>query len=332
MERVGRQEDLEAGAAELGYTPYQILIIASMIEREAKLPEDRPKIARVIYNRLGPFSPYPQLQIDATLLYNQDPALSIGELRQIDSPYNTYLHTGSAADADRQPRPGVDPRRAAPRAEPAVGRPGLPGAARPDQLPDLLLRARQRGRRSCVRGDPRTARAQRRRRPRRRPAGLTGDRMTAPTGTTQLTAVIGSPVRHSLSPTLHNAAFAAAELDWVMLAFEVAPRIRRGRRRARCARSVCAAWRSRCRTRPTSRRRSTWSIRPPPALGSVNTVVLRDDGSTFGTSTDGEGFVASLLAQGIDPAGARVALLGAGAAARAVIDALGGPASPTWRS
>ena len=55
--------------------------------------------------------------------------------------------------------------------------------------------------------------------------------MTAPTGTTQLTAVIGSPVRHSLSPTLHNAAFAAAGLDWVMLAFEVAPRIRRGRRR-----------------------------------------------------------------------------------------------------
>ena len=73
MERVGRQEDLEAGAADLGYTPYQILIIASMIEREAKLPEDRAKIARVIYNRLGPFSPYPQLQIDATLLYNQDP-------------------------------------------------------------------------------------------------------------------------------------------------------------------------------------------------------------------------------------------------------------------
>jgi UPF0755 protein len=94
MERVGRGEDLETGAAELGYTPYQILIIASMIEREARLPEDRAKIARVIYNRLGPFSLFPLLQIDATLLYNQDPALSISELRQIDTPYNTYLHTG----------------------------------------------------------------------------------------------------------------------------------------------------------------------------------------------------------------------------------------------
>jgi UPF0755 protein len=94
MERVALQEDLEARAADLGYTPYQILIIASMIEREAKLPEDRAKIARVIYNRLGPFSQYPQLQIDATLRYNQDPELSISELRQIDSPYNTYMYTG----------------------------------------------------------------------------------------------------------------------------------------------------------------------------------------------------------------------------------------------
>lgn len=94
MERVGRQEDLETKAADLGYTPYQILIIASMIEREAKLPEDRAKIARVIYNRLGPFSPHPQLQIDATLRYNQDPELSISELRLIDSPYNTYMYSG----------------------------------------------------------------------------------------------------------------------------------------------------------------------------------------------------------------------------------------------
>ena len=154
MERVGRQEDLEANAAVLGYTPYQILIIASMIEREAKLPEDRAKIARVIYNRLGPFSPYPQLQIDATLLYNQDPALSIGELRQIDTPVQHVPAHRSSADADRQPRPGVDPRRVAPRAEPAFWRPGLPGAPGPDQLPAVLLRPRQRGRRSCVRGDP----------------------------------------------------------------------------------------------------------------------------------------------------------------------------------
>ena len=42
------------------------------------------------------------------------------------------------------------------------------------------------------------------------------------TGTTRVAGVIGSPARHSLSPTIHNAAFQAAGLDWVFLAFEVA--------------------------------------------------------------------------------------------------------------
>ena len=141
--------------------------------------------------------------------------------------------------------------------------------------------------------------------------------MTAPTGTTQLTAVIGSPVRHSLSPTLHNAAFEAAQLDWVMLAFEVG----RGSGAAAVEAMRTFGLRGLAVTMPhkSDVAAAVDAIDPAAAaLGSVNTVVLRDDGTTFGTSTDGEGFVASLLAQGIDPAGARVALLGAGAAARAV--------------
>ena len=52
MERVADQEGVVDGAAALGRTPYEILVIASMIEEEAKLDEDRAKIARVIYNRL----------------------------------------------------------------------------------------------------------------------------------------------------------------------------------------------------------------------------------------------------------------------------------------
>ena len=59
------------------------------------------------------------------------------------------------------------------------------------------------------------------------------------------------------------------------------------------------------------------------ALRSVNTVVLRDDGSTFGASTDGDGFVDSLLAAGCEPHGRRVVVLGAGGAARSIVDALG---------
>jgi UPF0755 protein len=91
MERVASQEDLEGGAVRLGRTPYEVLTIASMIEREAKVPEDRPKIARVIYNRLERGMP---LQIDATLYYQQDPETPFDQLRAIDTPYNTYIHTG----------------------------------------------------------------------------------------------------------------------------------------------------------------------------------------------------------------------------------------------
>jgi shikimate dehydrogenase len=141
-------------------------------------------------------------------------------------------------------------------------------------------------------------------------------------GTTQLTAVIGSPVRHSLSPTIHNAAFAAAGLDWLMLAFEVT----RGSGAAAVDAMRTFGLRGLAVTMPhKSDVAAAVDVVDPTAasLGSVNTVVLRTDGTTFGASTDGDGFVASLLAHGIDPAGAQVALLGAGAAARALIDALG---------
>jgi len=103
MERVGDQEDIANRSAALGITPYQALIVASMIEREAAVPADRAKIARVIYNRLGlstidPSNPFP-LQIDATVLYGRDqagidPSLPFSQLREIDTPYNTYLRPG----------------------------------------------------------------------------------------------------------------------------------------------------------------------------------------------------------------------------------------------
>src|SRR5437763_1387417 len=42
-------------------------------------------------------------------------------------------------------------------------------------------------------------------------------------GSTRVAAVIGHPIRHSISPVIHNAAFRALDLDWVFTAFEVAP-------------------------------------------------------------------------------------------------------------
>jgi peptidoglycan lytic transglycosylase G len=88
---VMNQFDLTATPRHL--SPYQILTIASMVEREAKVPQDRPKIARVIYNRLARGQP---LQIDATVQYalgSNKPRLSTRDL-QVASPYNTYLHAG----------------------------------------------------------------------------------------------------------------------------------------------------------------------------------------------------------------------------------------------
>ncbi len=83
---------LEQRAKNLGYTPYEILIIASMIQAEG-IESDFPKIARVIYNRLDIGQ---ALQIDATVNYalnKSELGLSLDDL-QVDSPYNTYQVTG----------------------------------------------------------------------------------------------------------------------------------------------------------------------------------------------------------------------------------------------
>ena len=82
-----------ANAEELGVTPYEVVIIASMIEREAALDRERPIIAGVIYNRLRIGM---TLGIDATLLYDDptpDGQLSFSDL-EFDSPYNTRLNPG----------------------------------------------------------------------------------------------------------------------------------------------------------------------------------------------------------------------------------------------
>lgn len=91
MARVGRQEGLDDAPTLLGLSPYEVLIVASLIEREAKVAADRPKIARVIYNRLTLGM---KLEVDASLFYGQDPESEFAALKAIDSPYNTYLRNG----------------------------------------------------------------------------------------------------------------------------------------------------------------------------------------------------------------------------------------------
>jgi UPF0755 protein len=75
-------------AKALGMTPYQIVIVASLIEKEVSVPEERPIVAAVIYNRLKKDM---TLGIDATVRYALDKwtgSLTTADL-EVDSPYNT---------------------------------------------------------------------------------------------------------------------------------------------------------------------------------------------------------------------------------------------------
>jgi len=74
-------------------TPYEVLTIASMVEREAQLPRERPLVASVIFNRLREGIP---LGIDATIRYatnNWDRPLTRSQL-QVQSPFNTRTNKG----------------------------------------------------------------------------------------------------------------------------------------------------------------------------------------------------------------------------------------------
>jgi len=80
-------------ARKANLTAYDVVIIASMIDREAQMPGERRKVAAVVWNRLRDGM---MLQIDATVQYalgKTKPVLTFDDLK-IDSPYNTYKHTG----------------------------------------------------------------------------------------------------------------------------------------------------------------------------------------------------------------------------------------------
>jgi UPF0755 protein len=128
LERVARQVGLDDSQKLVGVSPYRALIVASMIEREAKVGDDRAKIARVIYNRLEIGM---KLQIDATLYYNAPADASFTDLKALDTPYNTYLYKGLP------PTPIASPGRASieaalnPAPNPSSGDPICAGAPKP---------------------------------------------------------------------------------------------------------------------------------------------------------------------------------------------------------
>lgn len=85
--------DIAGASARLGITPAQAVVVASMVEREARVDDDRGRVSRVIYNRLAAGMP---MQIDATVQFalgKQKEVLLFTDL-EIDSPYNTYRVAG----------------------------------------------------------------------------------------------------------------------------------------------------------------------------------------------------------------------------------------------
>jgi shikimate dehydrogenase len=140
------------------------------------------------------------------------------------------------------------------------------------------------------------------------------------TGTTRVVGVLGYPVRHSLSPDMHNAAFEALEMDWCYLPFEVAPDDLEPAVRGLAALGVVGV----NLTIPHKR-----AIVPhldevrgdAEITGSVNTIHF-EGGRAIGYSTDGDGFLGALAELAVEPAGSRVVVLGAGGSAAAITVAL----------
>jgi shikimate dehydrogenase len=145
-----------------------------------------------------------------------------------------------------------------------------------------------------------------------------------PLGSTRVAAVIGDPIRHSRSPAIHNAAFAAAGLDWVFVAFEV--RAGQGGAAVKAMRALGLGGLS--VTMP-HKQEAAWACDEltddATALRAVNTVVVTERGRLLGASTDGEGFLRAVRDEGVDVGdGISALVLGAGGAARAIAHALGG--------
>lgn len=136
------------------------------------------------------------------------------------------------------------------------------------------------------------------------------------TGKTKLTALLGSPVSHSISPQMHNEAFRELGLDYVYLAFDITPDTLKDAIIGLKAAGICGF----NLTMPLK-------VHILPLLdeltkaaklaGAVNTVMVRD-GRLIGHTTDGTGYMRSVANAGYDIIGKKMTLLGAGGAATAI--------------
>ena len=280
-----------------GLTPYQVLVVASIVQEESGTPHDSPLIASVIDNRLRENM---LLQMDATVVYalQTRKASNTAADRANPSPYNTYVHLGLP------PTPIG-----------ATDQTSLLAALHPPTTTYLYFVVAGRDGHSAFASTLAEHNANVAKRAR------VGFAAVTVTGQTHLAAIIGDPVRHSLSPVMHNAAFAATGLDWVFVALPVARG--EGARALDAIRVLGIEGLNVTMPHKAAAAAACDELRGDAAvLRSVNCVSRGEDGALVGESTDGEGFLRSLRDEGHDPAGVDALVLGAGGASRAVALAL----------
>ncbi len=140
------------------------------------------------------------------------------------------------------------------------------------------------------------------------------------TGRTKVVAVFGFPVHHSLSPGMHNAAFEEMAMDYAYVPFSVCPDDLENALAGVRALGIAGV----NLTIPHKERAIElldWVSPEALQIGSVNTV-HNAEGILKGYTTDGEGFMMALAAEGKPSAGCSAVVLGAGGSARAVVHAL----------
>lgn len=140
------------------------------------------------------------------------------------------------------------------------------------------------------------------------------------TGHTKVAVVLGQPVRHSLSPVIHNAGFESLDVDWTYVALETPPE-QLSNVLALC-RSGALAGASVTMPLKTAAFESVDELTPAArVLRSVNTISIAT-GRLIGHSTDGDGLVDSLVEESVSVVDSSILLLGWGGAARSVADAV----------
>lgn len=136
------------------------------------------------------------------------------------------------------------------------------------------------------------------------------------TGKTQLCGIIGDPVEHSMSPAMHNAAFARMGLDFCYVPFRVKPEDLPqavAGMKALNIRGLNVTIPHKVAIIPLLDELDPLAEK----IGAVNTVV-NENGVLQGFNTDAIGFLEALIQKGVEPKGKKVVVLGAGGAARAV--------------